>query len=287
MKPSDHPVFLIGAPRTGSTIFYQILTNSFDILYPDNLVELFNRNIYFGFVLSDKVFRNKPHNCFKSDYGNTLKCGLRAPHECGSFWYRWLPKDQHYIEKGQIPSKHIIELRKNIYAIINRFKKPILFKNLNAGQRLGLISEIAPDAKFIWIKRDPLYTAQSIYIARQKMMMKSTEWWSVKPSNYLKLKSLEEIPQIVQQIFFIEKQISEDKNLFPEKNFMEIDYEQLFEDKIGIMNSINTFYNNSLSRRTDYLEAELNYSEKIVLEDKILKSLRKEIEKLDWNTYAH
>ena len=51
-KPLKHqPVFIIGAPRTGSTILYQTLTNELDILYINNLTCKFNKNIFFWFLV--------------------------------------------------------------------------------------------------------------------------------------------------------------------------------------------------------------------------------------------
>ena len=48
-KPLMHqPVFIIGAPRTGSTILYQGLTNYIDVLYIDNLTSRLYKNFFFG-----------------------------------------------------------------------------------------------------------------------------------------------------------------------------------------------------------------------------------------------
>ena len=85
------PVFIIGAPRTGSTFLYQSITNSLDVAYIDNLVELFYDSFCAGFFISKALYGNKPHNNFVSYHGNTRRLGgLHAPSECGAFWYRWL-----------------------------------------------------------------------------------------------------------------------------------------------------------------------------------------------------
>ena len=161
------PVFIIGAPRTGSTILYQTLTNQLDVLYVDNLTCRFEKNFFFGFCLSDKLFKQKAHNCFKSNHGDTTKCGLHAPSECGGFWYRWLPLDRHFIDYDDITDDMVSEIRDEITTIINYFDKPLVFKNLNAGQRLRLLSKCFPDAKFIFMKREFIFTAQSIIKAKK------------------------------------------------------------------------------------------------------------------------
>lgn len=226
--PLKHqPVFIIGAPRTGSTILYQAITNQLDVLYIDNLVCKFYRNLFFGFWLSNKLFKQRAHNCFKSDHGDTSKYGLRAPSECGQFWYRWLPRNRHFIDYDDINEKMVEEIRREITTIINYFNKPIIFKNLNAGQRLRLLKKCFPNAKFIFIRRNPISTAQSIINAREKNNIKKHEWWSIKPKNYKDLLALPENEMCMAQIYYLEKQIEQDLKLFPERNVFSIHYQEL------------------------------------------------------------
>ena len=98
-------VFIVGEPRTGSTIFYQIITNYFNVAYPDNLVNFYRRNAFIGFALSKFIFNGRAHNCYSSNFGNTDNCGLHAPNEFGQFWYRWLPRDRHFVTSETISKK--------------------------------------------------------------------------------------------------------------------------------------------------------------------------------------
>jgi hypothetical protein len=286
-REEKQPVFIIGAPRTGSTILYQMLTNKFNVLYIDNLVDQFHRNFYFGFCLSEKAFKHSAHNCFKSKHGNTLECGLRAPSESGGFWYRWLPKEHHYISKGSLPDRAVNEMRGNIFSVMNKFDKPLLFKNLNAGQRLGLISEIAPNAKFIYVKRDPMYTAQSIYKAKQKVGIQPDQWWSVKPKNYKDLLKLNPHEQIVKQIFFLEKQIEEDAKLFPKENFKTVQYLDFCNNTDQFIKNVGPFLGKDIRERQDAKRAEIRLNEKQSLPDEDFAKFEKEISKLDWCNYDY
>jgi LPS sulfotransferase NodH len=279
--PLKHqPVFIIGAPRTGSTILYQILTNQLDVLYIDNLICRFDKSLFFGFWLSDKLFKQTAHNCFKSDQGDTTKCGSHAPSECGSFWYRWLPKDRHFIDYDDINDKMIKEIRKEIAAVINYFDKPIMFKNLNAGQRLRLLQKCFPEAKFIFIKREPIYTAQSILKVKRKLVLNDNDFWSVMPKNVEQLSKLNGFEQIVKQIFYLEKQIEQDTKLFKDKNIMRINYTDLCQNFEDVVKQCKVFV--KADKREDYKKAEIKLSEKITLDENEIDRLKKEIAKLDW-----
>lgn len=279
------PIFIVGAPRSGSTILYQIITNTFDILYPDNLVEYFHRNFYFGFWLSNLLFKKKPHNCFSSNYGKTNNCGLHAPNECGAFWYRWLPQDRHFCIRDDISPKEKLELKQNIFSIINKHQKPILFKNLNAGQRLDLIHSFAPDAKIIFIKRNPLYTAQSIYKAKRRLKISPNKWWSIKPKNYLELENLPPVEQIVKQVFYIEKQIMDDSKLFENPNFMMIDYSQIDILNPNFYNKIQKILGRDMEKREGVSVPNFEVSENQQVSDELFHEFIAEINKYDWEKY--
>lgn len=284
---SQHtPVFIVGAPRTGSTALYQALTNCYDIQYIDNLADLFHRNLYYGMTLSHKIFNQNTHNSFESNFGDTSKSGLHSPSECGEFWYRWLPRDDHYVESHEIKDESKRDMSNYIYSIINKYQKPFLFKNLNAGQRLGLLADVAPNAKFIFIKRNPLYTAQSILRAKQKVKLNPNQWWSIKPKNWREIEKLEAHEQIVKQIFFLEKQIIEDLRKFPENNFMTTDYKLLCNDYTKELDRIATFIG-GLSQKVQAASPTLRYSEEQQISNDDFEQFNEEIGKLDWLNYEY
>ncbi len=283
MPLKHQPVFIIGAPRTGSTIVYQIITNQLDVLFIDNLICKFHRNLFFGFWLSDKIFKQKAHNCFKSEFGNTEKYGLHAPSECGAFWYRWLPKDRHFIDYNDINDKIIKEIRTEITAVINYFNKPIVFKNLNAGQRMRLLKKCFPNAKFIFVKREQIFTAQSILKAKRKLKLKDNDFWSIMPKNVAELKKLDNgYEQIVKQIYFLEKQIFEDKYLFDKRNFFIVKYNEL-NDCDNLITKLKSFL--GVGFRDKFKNPEINLTEKLSLKPIEINQLKKEIESLVWSFY--
>ncbi|EDY85646.1 conserved hypothetical protein [gamma proteobacterium HTCC5015] len=236
----NQPVFIIGAPRTGSTVLYQALTNCYEVAYIDNLAAVFYKNLPFGIWLSEKIFGMKPHNTFKSKFGNTREYGWHAPSECGQFWYRWLPLDDHYVDRGQFSASAVTEIHDEIVSCQRVSGLPMLFKNLNAGQRLRLIADAFPEAKIIYLKRDPRFTSASILKARKENHIKEGEWWSVKPKNFRQLMALSEVEMVVAQVYYLEHQIEKDLSLFSERNTLRLHYNELSE---GVVRKIGNWLN--------------------------------------------
>jgi hypothetical protein len=237
------PIFIIGAPRTGSTFLYQLITNYFDVNYISNLTALFYKALYFGFIFNNKIYKNKTHNSYESEFGRTEK--LNSPSESGKFWYRWFPKDKHYVDEFDVNIENLSYLKKTFNAITNVNKKPLIIKNLNCGQRLKVLHKIFPEALIIYITRDHLETSLSLLKSREKIRKDKNKWVSVRPKNYKDLIELNYIEQVVNQIYYIENQIDEDLNLFSEKQVMKICYNALINDIEKILSVIKFFFKNN------------------------------------------
>lgn len=280
------PIFIIGAPRTGSTILYQTITNLYDVLYVDNLVCKFHQNFFFGFWLSDKIYGNQPHNNYEADHGNTHMYGLHAPSECGQFWYRWLPKDHHYIEADEIPDKKLEEIKKEITAVVNYFDKPLVFGNNNAGLRLNMLNKIFPNAKYIMTLREPLSVVSSLLKARKKFYGSYEKWWSLMPSNHIYLKQLDFAEQVVMQYFWINKNIKDDiKNLDKTDCLSEVEHKKFCEDFDGTIRVLEDFM--SMDKKKICVEfPKLNYKLNIIGDKKIENKLKEIINSLDFNDYT-
>jgi len=220
-------IFIVGAPRTGSTILYQAITNAYNLAYIDNIACTWHRNLRFGMWLSEKKYGDSPHNNFKADRGDTQKFGGHAPSECGGFWYRWLPKEKHFIDHDEVTARMVTGIRAEVLGVTSYLGKPLLFKNLNAGQRLRLIKRALPDAKIIFVRRDPRFVVRSIMESRKKLRIREGQWWSIMPPKVDQLLGLPETEMVAAQVYFLEKQIEEDLGMFPADNVMELHYQDL------------------------------------------------------------
>lgn len=230
-QPSQ-PIFIIGAPRTGSTILYQALTNAYQFAYVDNTACTWHRNLRFGLWLSQKKWGKTPHKNFKANHGSTSKFGGHAPSECGQFWYRWLPRDRHFIDHDEVTDQMIQEIREEVLGAAGYLQRPLLFKNLNAGQRLRLLKKAFPDAKIIFVRRDPRFVTRSILRARKKVGTPANQWWSIMPPNVHDLLQLPESEMCAAQLYYLERQIEEDLTLFPDDNIRAVHYQELGEELV-------------------------------------------------------
>ncbi len=119
-----YPSFIVGLPRSGSTLLHQILVTSFDFNYVSNIKAYFYENIIFGNLLHNQFKKENSYiSNFFSKYGNTK--GPLEPSEWGWFWRKWfkLTGSEHHISK----KIDWLGLKKELIKAESINKTPLLF----------------------------------------------------------------------------------------------------------------------------------------------------------------
>lgn len=283
IKHTSSPIFIIGVPRSGTTFLYQLLTNYFNLLYTSNFIKLGRENLYFAFWLFNKIYRSRPHNCFRSKYGKTDACGLLAPNEDAIFWTMMHDKLFYTSKKRDLNAEVKTAIRNNILAIQNKFNKPIILKNLRIILHGELLKELFPNAKLIYLQRDPVYTSQSIFKAISDGKGKIMEdWLFFHPKGYEEIINLPEHKKVVKYIYLMSKQIENSLKLFPKNNIYKIRYKDIGNDLTEILDTIGKF-GGKLNRRERGKLPEIKIRNKRKISSKDLKLLEEEVNKLDWD----
>lgn len=155
--------------------------------------------------------------------------GIFSPSEAGVIFEKWFEADPSEVS--------IKRIRNTIIQISRCFKAPLLSKNLKNSLRLPNISKVIPEAKFIFVTRDPLFNAQSILLARRKLFGDDFVWWSVAPEGYEIILDKDPLYQVLWQVIEINKRI---KGFFKchAIDWIEISYERLCVDTGSEINNI-------------------------------------------------
>lgn len=232
-----YPVFIIGAPRSGSTLLYQLLLKQGRFSYISNLMALMP-----GFmIVLARIFKNlhKLDKIKYSSYGYIP--GIFSPSEAGAIFEKWFDSDP--------PEEAIKRIRNTIIQISRCFNAPLLSKNLKNSLRLSNIYKIIPEARFIYVTRDPIFNAQSILLARRKLFGNDSVWWSVAPDGYEIILDKDPLYQVIWQVFEINKQIKRFLEAYS-ADYIEISYEALCENPELEVNNITDSMECSVAEKT-------------------------------------
>lgn len=218
---SSKPIFLLGPPRSGSTLIYQSIAHSARFAYfhkcmmnyPYAICEYTQRNISPCFVYKS-TFSNK--------YGKTEH--INGPSEGFRFWRRFYPrKGSDYVSSFTLTAPEKAESRGTIGFLGHYFSGPFLSKELEMALRLRSLQELFPNAIYVVLLRDPRAIAASILTARVKNTGRRDAWWAMQPSNYVKWTGLPAHLQVANQVTSVYQTIF--KDLRSSSNFTYIRYE--------------------------------------------------------------
>ncbi|MFP3982443.1 MAG: sulfotransferase [Desulfurivibrionaceae bacterium] len=232
-------VYVIGPPRSGSTLVMQTLTDAFDFGYISN-----GHCRWFGApALAERWFRplkNKQPSDYESQHGRTKQDS--DPAECGAWWYRFFRRKPAYVTNHDVSERKMRAFRGSLARLQEAFGKPLIFKNLFASLRLEPMAHYVPEALYIVIERDWVDNAQSILKSRKDALGTYDRWWSVPPPNVDELEKLPPVQQVVGQIESIHRLIDEDiQRLGLEDRTFRVCYEEFCADVHGTLERFQAF----------------------------------------------
>lgn len=234
---SNHPiVFIMGCARSGTTLLSQLLAEYTNWCYPTNLISRFYYEPYVGAMIQRLLvdldekgellggYKYQPD--YTSDLGKTK--GLLSPHE---FWYYWRRFFKfgavQQLDEGVLRDVDTIGFTNGLYAIQSVFQKPLFLKGMIMNWHIPFLSEIFPKARFVYVKRDVRYNAQSLLLARERFFGTWEEWYSFKPPEYRLLKEKNSEIQVVGQVLYTNKAIEQGLQSIESVKNVIIHYEDL------------------------------------------------------------
>jgi hypothetical protein len=226
-------IFIVGAPRSGTTLLYQTLARYLPVTYFTNLSALFPRAPITASRLLARFLEVKNFDD-RNFYGNVA--GLAAPNDGFHVWNRWLGADR-YRAPQQISESAKREMKNFFNTWLAAFEKPFINKNNRNTDCVPLLASIFAPAYFIEVRRHPVYVAQSLLLARLRIQGSKEIGWGLHSSTGAPGKSC--VDDVCEQIFNIEMKLRADKKFVAPKRFMEISYEQFCHDPCSFVQKIS------------------------------------------------
>lgn len=234
----DYPtLFIIGAPKSGTTLLSQLISANMDIGYINKLTASFWKAPVYGVKLTQKLLPSFNESSFQSQFGRTP--GINEPHEFGYFWATFFGEN-HLSQKLKEFEKKVNwdQIRKIIVNIAFTFKKPVIYKYLPIGWYIEPIKKTLKKACFIKISRDPVQNAISIFNTRKKFLDSQQQWFSLKPLEYEELKNMPFYKQTAGQVFYIEQFLINELKKINKNSVLYLDYHDLCKNPAQVLTQV-------------------------------------------------
>ncbi len=235
-KPEYPVAFIVGCPRSGTTLIHQWMAYMGVFSYPSNFLTRFAYAPYIGALIQQMLFNpdfdfhgdfEDIHSelNFSSDLGKSK--GALATNEFQHFFRNYMPNfDPEYLSDEEVNKVDFDGIKKGIASIEAVFDKPFVTKAMMLQYNISQLKKHFPDALFLFVKRYPLLNMQSILKAREKYYGDQNIWWSVKPKEYNQLKTMDLYHQIAGQVFYTNQFIEKELRDIPEKQKITINYKE-------------------------------------------------------------
>jgi hypothetical protein len=246
--PRYPAVFVVGAPRCGSTLMMQWLADTGRFAYPTNLLSRFYGAPYVGakiqqlltapeYNFNDEILDFSGEISFSSDLGKTR--GALAPNEFWYFWRRFFPiTEPGYVDEGDLERADGPKFVAELAAIESVFDKPLAMKGLLLQLNISFLSSLFDKVLFLFVRRHPFYNIQSLLEARLRYYGDRHAWYSIKPREYDLLQDLEPIEQVAGQVFFTTCAIERDLGRIGAARGLVVDYEEFCQRPARVFEQI-------------------------------------------------
>ena len=235
------PIFILSAPRTGSTYFFQFLINNFNLGYISNIVnQQGEETIIEEFEKYQKIAIKKVN--FDSKFGKTF--GENQPSEASNFFRKWFggdhPSETNSLDFLTGKVKEFVTVMEQLQHANNGM--PLLFKNTWNCYRIVALSRALPNAKFVWLKRDIFKAGKSDLLARKITKGSTTAWTSATPKNVAFLKTLMPEYQVLENQYHLNEKVKTDLNNLDPKCFCEFWFEDVLQKPDLVMEYLRDLF---------------------------------------------
>jgi hypothetical protein len=163
----DRPIFLIGMPRSGTTMLQDLLCSHPDVAYVNNAMNRFPTT----FCAVEHCRRRLKLDFEGERYlADSVRVSAGSPSDAIAFWVEWFKLDPFSLEYRHVRSADFTPVEvERIYETIRKViwchgdpTKRFFDKLLAPLPHLEVVRDLFPDAKFVHIIRDARLTANSM-----------------------------------------------------------------------------------------------------------------------------
>ncbi len=228
-RPRKPIIIVVGPPRSGTTLVAQYLINALEVAYINNLTSLFPRSpVTINRLLGRFVpFREGAYEAF---YGRSRR--LAGVNDGLYIWDRWLGSDRR--DSPDSLSTGAEQSMRRFFAAFERYSNlPMVTKVNRLNTCANLIAEVLDNTTFVCLHRNPLYLAQSLYIARQTISGNMRSAYGVRHENSCPEDPVEDV---CRQVDFHIGQAQRQQEILGPSKFLVISYEKFCESPEGLVN---------------------------------------------------
>ncbi|MDP6440006.1 MAG: sulfotransferase [Candidatus Brocadiia bacterium] len=211
------PIFIVGAPRSGTSVFYEKLARHPDLAWISNITK----------KAPSSPLLTRMIMLFRTDH---------RPTEAKKVWGRFSRGDDDSLGRQDTSPRARRFLRKVVGNNLALFNKPrFVCKAPGNSARMGFLDEVLPDAIFLHVIRDGRAVANSLLRIRRRH---EAAYWGMRPPGWRALVELPMLEACAMQWKLTVEQALGSAAEIPAERYMETRYEAFVERPVDVLNAV-------------------------------------------------
>lgn len=219
-------ILVVGGPRSGTTLTSQLLARHLPVTYTSNWTSCFPNAPLTATRLMPRWARNPRAQATTNYFGHAA--GLDAPHDAFFLWNRWLGPARAHAQP--LTERHARDMRRFFRAWHRAFARPVLNKNNRNALCMDSIARALPGARFVVVRRDPVYVAQSLIEARREVQGSVSAGWGLLSRDADPTDPLGHVHAVCDQIEAFTRAIDDQLSRLPADRSVLLHYRTVCED---------------------------------------------------------
>lgn len=225
-------ILVVGLPRGGTTLVYQVLAHCLDVSYTNNLMGLFPRSPITANRLCSPFLPARPAADFRSYFGQSSR--LTGAHDGFFIWNRWLGEDR-YAPKNELSELEAQQMREFFEKWGAATQRPFLNKNNRNTSCIDLLAKTLPTTRFLVVRRDPTAIVRSLIRAREQVQGDRRAPWGLLSSADSD-HELGYVDDVCHQVTQIEQRLDEQLQAIASSRIIEGRYEDFCHNPEALLN---------------------------------------------------
>ncbi|MBN7798528.1 sulfotransferase [Parahaliea mediterranea] len=240
LPPPYPPIFILGPPRSGTTLLLQALLQSYQCCYFSNFISRFPSSPVLVGWLAKLLQGGRGATDFSSYYGRTRHWD--EPYDGTKIWLRWFPYEPVYSPRGSLAEKEIQQIQATVSLLERVFDAPFVNKAQRNNGRILELDRAFPNSIFLRIRREHERVAESVLHALEHEMKGHDIWFSLRPSNHQNITTTDPLEHVCEEIFYTDCDIDRDLAAIGSHRCLEITYTDLCKEPNAVMRACADFY---------------------------------------------
>ncbi len=226
-KGDTRLVFIVGVPRSGTTLLHLLMGRYLEVAYISNFVSRYWMAPLYATIRHHRKTGGPATGPLDSNLGATI--GDDAPHEFTYFWQFWTE-----FSGTDDASEEVLDqvdwqsIRRELTAISAWWQRPLILKALTyVDYNVGRFAHEFPSSCFIDVHREPAFVVQSILEARQRRYGDEAEWWSIRPKDVAQWRHRDPIDQVCHQVHNVRQALDTQLARLEPGRQVRVDYDRL------------------------------------------------------------